>query len=163
MILLGLGANLPSEAGSSDETLRAALRRLSNLDITPLSISDFFVTKAWPDPHDPEFVNAAARIETTLAPRDLMLRLHALETEFGRRRSKPNAARPLDLDLLDYHGRVETGPPQLPHPRMDARGFVLIPLAQVAPGWRHPISGRTVEELIAQLPPDARAVRRMVR
>ncbi len=159
MILLGLGANLPSNTGPPAETLRAALRRLANLDITPVAISDFFVTKAWPDPRDPEFVNAVARIETTLAPRDLLLQLHTLEQEFGRSRSVPNAARTLDLDLLDYHGRVEPGPPQLPHPRMDARGFVLIPLAQVAPGWRHPSSGGTVEELIAQLSPDARAMR----
>ena len=161
MILLGLGANLPSCAGSPAETLHAVLGRFANLDIAPTAVSDFFVTKAWPDPGDPEFVNAVARIETTLAPRDLMFQLHALEVEFGRRRGAPNAARSLDLDLLDYHGRTDAGPPRLPHPRMDGRGFVLIPLAQIAPGWRHPLSGRTVEELIAELPAEARAVRRI--
>jgi 2-amino-4-hydroxy-6-hydroxymethyldihydropteridine diphosphokinase len=59
----------------------------------------------------------------------------------------------LDLDLLDYDGRIENGPPLLPHPRMDARAFVLVPLREVAPDWRHPISGLTVSELIEKLPP----------
>ncbi len=68
--------------------------------------------------------------------------LHELEGSFGRKRSEPNAPRTLDLDILDYHGRIEQGPPQLPHPRMEGRAFVLLPLRDVAPDWRHPVSGR---------------------
>ncbi|HWU24887.1 MAG TPA: 2-amino-4-hydroxy-6-hydroxymethyldihydropteridine diphosphokinase [Rhizomicrobium sp.] len=161
MILLALGANLPSEAGSPADTLRAALRRLEYLGIKPMMASDFFVTTAWPEPRDPEFLNAVASIATQLSPRELMSRLHDVEAEFGRRRDVANAPRPLDLDLLDYHGRVEAGPPELPHPRMGGRGFVLIPMAQVAPGWRHPVSGITVEEMIAMLPAEAATVRRI--
>jgi 2-amino-4-hydroxy-6-hydroxymethyldihydropteridine diphosphokinase len=80
--------------------------------------------------------------------------LHEVEAALGRRRGAPNAARTLDLDLIDYDGRVEAGPPILPHPRLETRGFVLLPLAEVAPGWRHPVSGRTVGDLIATLESD---------
>jgi len=88
-----------------------------------------------------------------LSPAALLNALHAVETEFGRNRGAPNAPRTLDLDLLDYDERVEEGPPQLPHPRMETRAFVLIPLRDVAPDWRHPVSGRPLSELIAALPP----------
>jgi 2-amino-4-hydroxy-6-hydroxymethyldihydropteridine diphosphokinase len=79
--------------------------------------------------------------------------LHQTEGAFGRWRTTPNAPRTLDLDLLDYDGRVQQGPPQLPHPRMETRAFVLFPLRDVAPDWRHPISGLGLTQLIAKLPP----------
>ncbi len=75
---------------------------------------------------------------------------------FGRRRGSANAPRSLDLDLLDYNGLVVSGPPRLPHPRMEHRGFVLVPLAEVAPDWRHPVSGRTAKEMMADLKPEER-------
>jgi 2-amino-4-hydroxy-6-hydroxymethyldihydropteridine diphosphokinase len=87
--------------------------------------------------------------------------LHQVETSFGRRRAAKNAPRTLDLDLLDYDGRVEAGPPTLPHPRLGERAFVLFPLADVAPEWRHPASGLTVRELISALPASARDVERL--
>ncbi|HUO93973.1 MAG TPA: 2-amino-4-hydroxy-6-hydroxymethyldihydropteridine diphosphokinase, partial [Rhizomicrobium sp.] len=122
------------------------------------AVSKFFITPAWPDPNDPSFVNAVARIRTDLAPKALLDVLHAVEAAFGRERGARNAPRPLDLDLIDYDGRVEDGPPELPHPRAAERGFVLIPLADIAPGWRHPVSGKTVETLIAGLSQGQRKV-----
>jgi 2-amino-4-hydroxy-6-hydroxymethyldihydropteridine diphosphokinase len=116
------------------------------------------VTAAWPDPNAPPFVNAVARVETELEPDALMRLLHRIEHMFGRARGAPNAPRTLDLDLLDYHGRVDAGPPQLPHPRMDGRGFVLLPLADIAPYWRHPVSGQSIAELVALLPAAARHI-----
>ena len=86
-----------------------------------------------------------------------MAELARTETAFGRVRSARNAPRTLDLDLIDYDGRIEQGALVLPHPRIEQRGFVLIPLADVAPGWRHPVTGRSVKELIAALPEEERA------
>jgi 2-amino-4-hydroxy-6-hydroxymethyldihydropteridine diphosphokinase len=77
-----------------------------------------------------------------------------VEAEFGRERGKKNAPRTLDLDLIAYGGRIEEGQPQLPHPRMETRAFVLVPLRDVAPEWRHPVSGRTVSELISAVSED---------
>lgn len=161
MILIALGANLPSPAGPPAATLSAALDRLAQNGAAPLAVSSFYKTPAWPDPRDPEFVNAVAAIETELSPVALMELLHRTESAFGRKRAVRNAPRTLDLDLLDYDGRVEQGPPVLPHPRIADRAFVLIPLCDVAPGWRDPASGKSVSELIASLPAQAReAIRR---
>ena len=151
MIVIALGANLPSRAGAPRETLRAALDALTAFGVRVTAVSPFYASKAWPDPGDPAFVNAVAIVETELSPHALMTRLHEVETSFGRKRSTKNAPRPLDLDLIDYDGWVEAGPPVLPHPRMHGRAFVLAPLADVAPGWRHPVSGETIEQLLAAL------------
>ena len=151
MILIALGANLTSRAGAPRETLKSALSELAARGITIERQSGFYRTPAWPDPSDPPFVNAVAAVRTTLAPALLLNALHEVEREFGRNRGQPNAPRTLDLDLIDYDGRIEQGPPQLPHPRMESRPFVLVPLRDVAPDWRHPMSGRSVCQLIAAL------------
>ena len=152
MILIGLGANLPSPAGMPAETLKAALRELAGRGITVESRSGFYRSAAWPNPIDPPFVNAVAAVVTCRPPAALLAELHKVEARFGRRRGAPNAPRTLDLDILDYDGRIEEGPPQLPHPRMASRPFVLLPLRDVAPNWRHPVSGFSIEKLIAALP-----------
>jgi len=153
MILIGLGSNLSSQAGGPTETLAAALAELGRRGVSIVSRSRFYRSAAWPDPSDPSFVNAVALVETALDPSALLKLLHAVEGTFGRKRARPNAPRTLDLDILDYEGRVENGPPVLPHPRLDDRLFVLVPLRDVAPRWRHPVSGRSVNELIQSATP----------
>jgi 2-amino-4-hydroxy-6-hydroxymethyldihydropteridine diphosphokinase len=157
MILIALGGNLPSPAGPPAATLRAALSYLEKNGARPGKVSPFYLTPAWPDASDPEFVNAVATLETELPPGALLELLHRAEAAFGRARGVRNAPRTLDLDILDYDGRVEQGSPVLPHPRLADRSFVLIPLRDVAPGWRDPASGRTVDEMIAALPAAARS------
>lgn len=152
MILVALGANLPSESGHPRDTILDALAVMPAQKIRVLKVSALYRTPAWPDPTDPPFVNAVALVETPLAPDDLLTALHAIEAQFGRFRSHPNAPRTLDLDLIDYDGRVEVGPPVLPHPRAASRAFVLKPLADVAPDWVHPVTGNSVVTLLAALP-----------
>jgi 2-amino-4-hydroxy-6-hydroxymethyldihydropteridine diphosphokinase len=152
-ILIALGANMPSRAGPPAETLKAALTALGEKGAAVLKVSSFLETEAWPDPADPPFTNAVASLQTALQPLALLELLHAIETAFGRVRSRPNAPRTLDLDLLAHGGTVLTGAGLiLPHPRLAERRFVLQPLAEVAPDWRHPITGLTPGEMLALLP-----------
>src|SRR5438105_1212355 len=148
MILIALGSNLPSKAGGPRETLRAALDALAEYGIAVSAVSPFYETPAWPDPNDPRYINAVALVTTALGPRELMGRLQMIETSLGRERSARNAPRTLDLDVIDYDGRVEEGPPILPHPRMHSRAFVLLPLFDIVPNWHHPVSGESIGALI---------------
>jgi 2-amino-4-hydroxy-6-hydroxymethyldihydropteridine diphosphokinase len=153
MILIALGANLPSGAGQPADTLKRALGELKRQGVEIREVSAFYETPAWPDPADPAFVNAVAAVKTSLQPVELLVLLHGVETDFGRLRSASNAPRTLDLDLLDYDGRVLAEPQlTLPHPRMTTRSFVLVPLREVAPAWRHPVTGQGLAELLAALP-----------
>jgi 2-amino-4-hydroxy-6-hydroxymethyldihydropteridine diphosphokinase len=140
MILIALGANQPSHAGPPAATLRAALAMLAEEGVEIVAVSTFHRTVAWPDPADPPFVNAVARIATNMTPRHLMDLLHRIEARFGRRRDARNAPRTLDLDLIDHDGLVDSPPggPVLPHPRTHERAFVLAPLLEIAPDWAHP-------------------------
>lgn len=161
MILVALGANLSGPAGAPAAQLAAALDAIDAEIGRVRACSRFYDSPAWPDATQPRYVNAVAAIATALDPAALLAALLALETRLGRTRgadAQPNAPRAIDLDLIDYDGMVRAAPaPVLPHPRMHRRGFVLQPLAEVAPGWRHPVSGIAVADLIAALPADARA------
>lgn len=163
MILIALGANLPGPAGPPVAQCEAALAALSAAGLIIRRRSRWYQTAPVPASDQPWYVNGVAAVETTLCPVDLLALLHRIEGELGRRRSTANAARSIDLDLLDYDGLIRPGPepPILPHPRMEGRSFVLRPLAEVAPAWRHPVSGRSVSDLLAALP-DQADVRPMV-
>lgn len=159
MILIGLGANLPSRFGPPEATLAAALERIGREDAAVVARSRFWRTRPVPDDGGPWYVNAVAALATALGPETLLAALLGIEAEFGRVRTYRNAPRLLDLDLLAYRDLRRDGPepPLLPHPRLQERAFVLLPLAEIAPAWRHPRSGRSIAELIAALPPDQTA------
>lgn len=157
MILIALGANLPTARhGTPAEGLEAALSALAEGGIRPVARSRWYRSAPLPPADGPWFVNGVVRVETTLSPVPLMARLLAVEAAFGRRRSIAGASRPLDLDLVDYDGQVirheadDDGPALiLPHPRLAERAFVLAPLVEVAPDWRHPVTGATAASLLA--------------
>jgi 2-amino-4-hydroxy-6-hydroxymethyldihydropteridine diphosphokinase len=154
-ILIAVGANLPSpEFGLPRGTCEAALKELSQRRLHIVRRSRWFETAPIPASDQPWYVNGVAAVATDLSPEDLLTLLHDVERRFGRQRRELNAARILDLDIAAYGDLVRNDPPPiLPHPRMHERAFVLLPLADVAPDWRHPADGRPLSELIRALPP----------
>ena len=161
MILVALGANLAGPAGSPRAQLEAALAAFASRGIAILARSSWWRSPAWPDRGDPPFVNGVVAVRTVLDPEALLRALHDIERALGRERGRANAPRSIDLDLLDFEGILRQGgsPPELPHPRLAGRAFVLHPLAEIAPGWRHPVTGLSVSALLAGLPPGADASR----
>jgi 2-amino-4-hydroxy-6-hydroxymethyldihydropteridine diphosphokinase len=154
MVLIGLGGNLPSPAGPPPQTFAAALAALGGYGCRVVVRSPLYRTAPVPISDQPWFVNAVAQLATGLGPEALLAALLAVEARFGRQRGVANAARTLDLDLLAYDEICRDGPGlTLPHPRLHLRAFVLRPLVDLAPDWRHPRLGRTARELLAALPP----------
>jgi 2-amino-4-hydroxy-6-hydroxymethyldihydropteridine diphosphokinase len=162
VILVGLGANLESALhGAPRETLNAALRRLEEAGVAVRARSPWYRSAPVPVSDQPWYVNAVAEVATDRGPAALLDLLHEVERGLGRVRGLRNAARTADLDLLDYEGLVSPpgAVPVLPHPRLHERAFVLLPLRDIAPSWRHPRLGRSITELIVSLPPDQTAER----
>jgi 2-amino-4-hydroxy-6-hydroxymethyldihydropteridine diphosphokinase len=153
-IFIGLGANLPSPRyGSPKTTLSAALDRLAGAAVRVTARSRWYESEPVPASDQPWFVNAVVRVETKIQPAPLLALLHRVEDEFGRVRAERNGPRIIDLDLIAYGDRVTRGgPPLLPHPRMQVRAFVLLPLREIAPRWQHPLLRQTLDELIEALP-----------
>ena len=176
--IVALGANLPSSAGDPSHALHEAVAILhAEPDISIVAVSRTWHTPAFPAGSGPDYANAAALIRTGLAAPVVLDRLHGIEARFGRDRSAGRwSARVLDLDLIALDdlilpdaetlrhwidlplARQQVETPDrliLPHPRLQDRGFVLAPLAEIAPGWRHPLTGKTVLGMLAELGVDA--------
>ncbi len=158
MALVAIGSNLVAAGGRTPlQTCREAsvdLRRLPGWRLAKLS-RWYRTIPDPPLPGAPLFVNGVALLESMAGAGDskrLLAMLHGLEDVAGRTRPFPNAPRTLDLDLIAVDDLRRDGAPVLPHPRAHLRRFVLQPLADVWPGWRHPVLGRTVEDLLADLP-----------
>ncbi len=157
MILVGIGANLPSPRfGPPRATCEAAVEAMAAAGLTVIRRSRWYRSAPVPPSDQPWFVNGVVAVESSLGPEDLLALLHRIESDFGRRRAEPDAPRVLDLDLLAYGDQVSAPGARvhLPHPRLHQRAFVLRPLLDVAPDWRHPALGRTAAELAAELPLD---------
>ncbi len=175
--LIALGGNQPSAVGSPAQSLRAALDALVEVGCENLAISGFYATPCFPAGADPDYVNAAAAFDFDASPADVLSHLHRIEAMFGRERVQRWGRRTLDLDMiaagdivlpdaqthrdwreLPLERQMEETPGQLilPHPRMQDRAFVLVPLADVAPDWRHPVLGSSVAEMLNALSQHAR-------
>ena len=153
-ILVALGANLTDERGRTPlQTCQWAAARLDGLCGLHLrAVSRWYRTAPVPASGQPDFVNGVVLLSGAVEPRELLHALHGLEAEAGRTRGVVNAARVLDLDLIAVDGMQVSAPDLvLPHPRMAVRAFVLAPVCDVAPGWRHPDSGQTAAEMLAHI------------
>ncbi|WP_116084970.1 2-amino-4-hydroxy-6-hydroxymethyldihydropteridine diphosphokinase [Tropicimonas sp. IMCC34011] len=174
---VALGSNAASRAGSPARTVTAAMRAMERCGFVILRRSRLYRTAAFPAGSGPDFVNAVVTVSTTMGPRDALAALHEIEAAFGRRRHRRWAPRALDLDLLWLGDSVLPGRSEwqrwrklaperqraeapdeliLPHPRIADRPFVLVPLAEAAPDWHHPVTGQTPADMIRSLPAGAR-------
>lgn len=174
--LIALGANLPWRGRSPETTLKAALVRLTDIGFTELHVSRFFTTPCFPPGAGPDYLNAAASARWSGSAQDALAALHTIEAEFGRERAQRWGMRTLDLDLIALGDQVLPdariwndwrslpaddqrlrAPDQLilPHPRLQDRGFVLVPLADVAPDWQHPAGLGSVSQMLNALDPES--------
>ena len=172
-LIVAIGSNVTSTYGGPRQTVQAAVDELDRAPFKLLKVSRFYQTPCFPKGAGPDFVNAAATLAYQGEPDAVLRHLHEIEARFGRERVSRWGARTLDLDLLAVGSRVspdeivlknwmelsprrqlEEAPDQLilPHPRLHERGFVLVPMADVAPDWVHPILGRSVQQMLDGLP-----------
>ncbi len=164
MILIALGANIAGPWGEPPQTFERALEALESVGVVVTRRSQWYRTAPFGYLHQPPFLNGVIAVETAYPPAIVLGLCHAIEGAAGRRRQMRWGPRTLDLDLLAYN-RVRSGahwtvrglgsrgamPMILPHPGIDARAFVLEPLREIAPHWRHPVTGRTPGEALRAL------------
>ena len=150
-IYIAFGANL----SNPKVTFKAAISSLETKGVSISKLSGLWQSPAWPPgSQQPDYINACAQVSFNGEARELLDTLHDVEAELGRERTVQNAARTLDLDLLDFRGQLiqDKAGMIIPHPRMLTRGFVLFPLAEIAKDWQDPVSGRGIADWIARLP-----------
>lgn len=177
-VLIALGGNLPFEDLHPRDTILSAISSLSGAQMEVVRESRLFKTPCFPAGAGPDYINAALVARSSLSPSEILDFLHKVEVEFDRKRLNRWGMRTLDLDLLavgdqvapDSHTYAQwrdldpemqktVAPDQLilPHPRMQDRGFVLVPLLDVAPDWVHPVLKRSVRQMVEDLPAEALA------
>ena len=174
--LIAIGGNLPSAVGEPENTLASAIAELSRRGLYVQLLSRFFRTPCFPAGAGPDYINAAIQVKTDVPSAELLAILHEVEAQFARVRDQRWGMRTLDLDLIARDDLVSPDlttyqhwqnlPPDeqarqaptqliLPHPRLQDRGFVLVPLCDIAPNWVHPVLGVSAMEMLAALPKDS--------
>jgi 2-amino-4-hydroxy-6-hydroxymethyldihydropteridine diphosphokinase len=159
-ILVGLGANCPGPWGSPVQSLNRALAEIERRGVAVEAVSPLYETAALGASRQPPYVNQVALLATSVPAQPLLRLLKEIERRSGRRGGRPWGARTLDLDIIDYKGlvmgrskalkgvpRERVRPLVLPHPQLENRPFVLKPLIDVAPNWRHPVTKTSAKEL----------------
>ena len=157
MIILGIGSNLPSRFGDRFKNIELAISFLESHNIQIIKKSSFYETPSYPNKSNPKFINMVITIKTYMEPLKLMSLLLSIEKKLDRSRVKKNGPRTCDLDIIDYNNEVlefvfENMNFFSPHRNLSTRNFVLFPLREILPFWRHPVTNESVNELISKLP-----------
>lgn len=174
--IIAFGSNLFEQKSASAKIINDALLALSRNELSQVEISKFYLTPAFPANSGPDFINGVLTAQTDLSSSELLAILHKIEADLGRVRSKRWGTRAIDLDLIDHGGEITPSmsvykrwrdlplerqltdtPPEmiLPHPRVQDRPFVLVPLLDVLPDWKHPVSKESLNDLLAKFEPAA--------
>ena len=141
---VGLGSNL----GDKEANLKLALKLMEKAHITIVKVSKFYVTEPYGVTDQPQFLNAAAEVEWAEGPEELLHTLLGIETDMGRQRMRHWGERNIDLDILFFEDRIlQTEDLTVPHPDMLNRDFVLRPMAEIAPQFRHPVLHKTMQDI----------------
>ena len=157
MILLGIGSNLASSFGDRFENIKLAIRHLKKSGIKIIKQSSFYETLSYPDIKNPKFINVVIAVDAVLKAEDLMSLLISIEEKLERKRRIKNDPRTCDIDIIDYKGEVinfqhESLNLQIPHEKINQRNFVLFPLKEIYPEWKHPKTNEIISTLIEKLP-----------
>ena len=148
-VYLLLGGN----AGNRKQYINKAIDELSLYPVQPGIKSSFYETAAWGKEDQPEFLNIAIYIETSLSPTELLNAIHEIESNAGRLRTEKWGQRTLDMDILFYNTEIIELPElTIPHPYMQDRRFTLVPLAEIAPDLMHPVFKKTISQLLEECP-----------
>ena len=156
MIFLGLGSNLPSKYGDRFANINLAISCLDGYGIKVIKKSSFYETPSYPNNENPKFINAIILVETTLPPVDLMSVLIFIEKKLERKRGKKNDPRTCDIDIIDYNSeilnlRYNNIELTVPHKELTSRNFILFPLQEISPMWKHPKTKEIVSVLLQKL------------
>ena len=156
MIFLGLGSNLPSKYGDKFANINLAISFLKACGIRVIKRSSFYKTPSYPDKENPKFINVVILVETNLPPVDLMSVIVFIEEKLERKRIKKNDPRTCDIDIIDYNSQIlnlkyNNSDFTVPHKELTSRNFVLFPLQEISPMWKHPKTKKTINNLIQKL------------
>ena len=156
MIFLGLGSNLPSKYGDTFANINLAISSLEAYGIKVIKRSSFYKTPSYPDRKNPKFINVVILVKTNLPPIDLMSILIFIEEKLERKRGKKNDPRTCDIDIIDYNNQIlnlkyNNSGFTVPHNELTSRNFVLFPLQEISPMWKHPKTKESISNLIQKL------------
>ena len=156
MIILSLGSNLSSKFGDRFDNLNLALSSLESFGILIEKKSSFYETPSYPDKRKPKFINIVISVKTDLLPLNLLSVLLDIEKKLERSRNKKNDPRTCDIDIIDYNKEIlnlkyDNTDLQIPHNQLALRNFVLFPLQEILPNWKHPKTNEFVSALIKKL------------
>ena len=156
MIILGLGSNLHSSFGNRFKNISLAISYLKSYKIKVIKESNFYETPSYPNNKNPKFINITVAISTNLSPTDLASILITIEEKLERKRNYKNEPRTCDIDIIDFNSKIidfkyKNLDFKVPHEKMLYRNFVLIPLKEICPNWKHPKTGEVINTLIQQL------------